>query len=78
MPLYTPATLKLEFYSDDEQKVKLSPALWREICPFSQGLFPECTAIVKVTKLFANRDAPYSLGKGTELDGNGTNFIIRK
>ncbi|KAL1926662.1 hypothetical protein VTP01DRAFT_5557 [Rhizomucor pusillus] len=59
MPVYTPATLRLEFHSNNEQSIKLSPALWREICPSDSDT--QITVSVKVPSLTAA--APVALSE---------------
>ena len=36
MPLYTSASLSLQYHSEDDQFVTLSPALWNAIVPTEQ------------------------------------------
>ena len=36
MPLYTSASLSLQYHSEDDQFVALSPALWNAIVPTDQ------------------------------------------
>ncbi|KAI9491640.1 hypothetical protein BDB00DRAFT_483073 [Zychaea mexicana] len=69
MPLYTSASLSLQYHSEDDQFVTLSPALWDAIAPKEQQQSDFFTVAVTVPCLIAS--APVGGGE----QGEGSNKL---
>ncbi|KAI9269003.1 P-loop containing nucleoside triphosphate hydrolase protein [Phascolomyces articulosus] len=73
MPLYTSASLSLQYHSEDDQFVTLSPALWDAIVPSEQQHNASFTVAVKVPCLVAS--APVGGNEQSESSNKLLSFL---